>query len=450
MRIRIPALLIVVALSASTVSAQQVINFDDAVQIALRQSLTLQRAENSVRLQQSALSQEKSSLLPSLSASSSAGRNWGLDFDLTTGRLVTEASDRFSIGANASVNLFNGFSDVAAIKQAQINLAAQQETFARTEQNIVFNVISSYLQVILDREQIGIREEDLAAQERQLASIEEFVRVGARPVSDLYQQQATVAASEAAVLNAQRSLHLSETRLIQVLQLDPLGTYDFPAPSSEQIPLLPRQYAADDLLRSAYDQRRDLRAQELAIDASEQSIRISKAGYLPRLNFSAGINSGYSSQSVDFTTGLKKPFGDQLSDNRSESVGLSLSIPIFDRFVTRNSVERARVQYDNARLDLENLRQNIALEVRQAYLDYETAVKRLDVTDKQVKASGQALEVEQERYAVGASTLVELTQARARFVDSSSQRVQAIFQFHFQHWVIEYYQGIIDVSESLF
>ncbi len=314
----------------------------------------------------------------------------------------------------------------------------------------MFNVISAYLQVILSREQIAIREEDLAAQQRQLTSIEEFVRVGARPVSDLYQQQATVASSEATLLTAQSALQLSEARLIQALQLDPLGAYDFPAPSSDDIPLVPRQFAADDMLRSAFDRRRDLRALELNIDASEQAIRITKAGYLPRLNFGAGISTSYSSQRTDFATGDQIPFGDQLSDNRSQSVSLSLSIPIFDRFVTKNSVERARVQYDNALLDLENLRQNIALEVRQAYLDYETAVKRLDVTEKQLRAAEQALEVEQERYDVGASTLVELTQARATYVNSASQRVQAIFQFHFQHKVIEYYQGVIDVSQSLF
>jgi outer membrane protein len=99
---------------------------------------------------------------------------------------------------------------------------------------------------------------------------------------------------------------------------------------------------------------------------------------------------------------------------------------------------------------MENLQQGIALEVRQAYLDYQTAVKRLEVTEVQVRAAQQALEVEQERYDVGASTLVELTQARASFTDASSQRVQAIFQFHFQHRLIEYYQGTLDPAESLF
>ena len=92
----------------------------------------------------------------------------------------------------------------------------------------------------------------------------------------------------------------------------------------------------------------------------------------------------------------------------------------------------------------------MAIEVCQAYLDYQTAVKRLEVTQKGLQASDQALQVEQERYNVGASTLVELTQARSRFVDSASQRAQAVFQFHFQHRVIEYYLGTLDPGQPLF
>ena len=88
--------------------------------------------------------------------------------------------------------------------------------------------------------------------------------------------------------------------------------------------------------------------------------------------------------------------------------------------------------------------------MRQAYLDYQIAIKRLDVTEKQFTAAEQALLVEQERYQIGASTLVELTQSRAAFVNGSSQRVQAIFRFQFQQKLIEYYQGVLDPAQPLF
>jgi outer membrane protein len=184
--------------------------------------------------------------------------------------------------------------------------------------------------------------------------------------------------------------------------------------------------------------------------ALEQGIREAKSGRLPTLSLSGGAGTSYSSQRSELLpdmTRQKVPFSDQLADNRSGSMSLSLSIPLFDRFATRTNVHRAKISYENSQLDLDNLRQNVALEVRQAYLDYQTAAKRLDVTEIQLRSAQQAEAVEQERYNVGASTLVELTQARATLVDSESQRAQAIFQFVFQSRVIDYYLGVLNPTD---
>jgi outer membrane protein len=448
-RLLLPALLGFSLLSTLS-SAQTVLTFDDAVSIALDQNVALRRARNNVELQATSVTQARAARLPNFNLNSSTGRNWGLQFDLTTGKLETASSDRFSMGANTSVTLFNGFSTVASIAQARQNLAAQEAGYDRSQQTVVFNVIQNYLQVILDQEQIRIREEDLEAQRSQLERIREFVRVGQRPISDQYTQEVSVANAEAALLTAERAVQLSEARLIQTMQLDPLSAYTFTAPSPDAIPLTTRSYVADDLLREAYGQRADLTAQEYAIEAATQGIRVAKAGMLPRLSLSSGISTSYSSFGRNPLTGQTAAFGSQLGDNRSESVSFAVSIPIFNRYQTRGAVERAQVQLNNANLDLENLQQSIALEVRQAFLDYETAVKRLEVTEKQVTSARQALDVEQARYDVAASTLVELTQARSNFVNASSQRVQAIYQFHFQSKLIEYYQGALNPTQPLF
>ena len=143
-------------------------------------------------------------------------------------------------------------------------------------------------------------------------------------------------------------------------------------------------------------------------------------------------------------------FSDQIDRNRGGNLSLSLSVPIFDRLSTKNSTQRAKIQYDNAKLDLENLQQNIALQVRQAYLDYLTAEKRLDVTEKQLISAEQALTADQERYNVGAATLVELSQSRASFVQAQSDQNQARFDFIFQKKLIDYYLGDLNPSEDLF
>ena len=424
----------------------QRITFDDAVLIALERNVTIKRGQNILRSQEITVQSERADFLPNLNFSSGMSRNYGSFQNPVTFAVDTRTTSSFNMGASSSINIFNGFADVASLQQAQKVLESQEYTFERTRQSVVFNVINNYLNVILAGENIRIRQEDVEAQTRQLERIEEFVRVGMRAVSDLYQQQATQASSEAQLLDAQSQFEVSKTRLIQTLQLDPLGEYEFVVPDPDDIPLGIQEYQALDLMRSAFENRPDLRSQEVNIDAAADGIRIAKSGFLPRINLSGSFSSRTSCSESLFGCS----FSDQLDINQSKSLSLSMSIPLFNRWNTKTSVERSRVQYDNAILDLENLQQSVALEVRQAYLDYQIAIKRLDVTEKQFTAAEQALLVEQERYEIGASTLVELTQSRAAFVNGSSQRVQAIFRFQFQQKLIEYYQGVLDPAQPLF
>ena len=152
-----------------------------------------------------------------------------------------------------------------------------------------------------------------------------------------------------------------------------------------------------------------------------------------------------------FFGGERVSFSDQFTDqNISSSLGLNLSVPIFNRFQNRTAIQRAKVQYDNAKLALEDLQQNISLDVRQAYLDYITAEKTLEVTEKQEISAQQAFTAAQERYNVGAATLVELTQARATLVQAESDRIQGRYDFIFRKKLIDYYLGKLDPTEQLF
>lgn len=431
----------------SSAWAQQArtISFDEAVTIALENNVNILRAQNNLDVQALTVTSEKADFLPNLNLSTSGSRNYGLFIDNTTFQQRNTITDGMSFNASSGINLFNGFSDIAGVRSAEAQLEGQEFAFERTKQTVVFNVIQSYLNVIVARENIRVREEDVAAQQRSLDQIQEFVNVGTRPISDLYQQQATLANSEAQLLTAESNYQLAQTRLIQVMQLDPLGEYAFETPSVDEIDTVVRPLNAETMLRTAFELRPDLRSQEMNIESAAQNIRMARAGYMPSLSLSGSVGTSWSSARRELFT-----FSEQFENNRSERIGLSLNIPVFNRFNTKTNVERSKVQFANAQLDLENAQQNVALEVRQAYQDYLTAAKRLDVTEKQVTSAEQALRVVQERYNLSDATLVELTQAQSAFTNAASQRVQAVFQFHFQERLLNYYQGNLDPTQSLF
>jgi len=178
------ALLLFLLVTAGPVNAQQVrrITFNEAVQIALEQNVSLKKAAN--RLEQSAivLSNERMAFYPDLSFSSNGSQNYGRNFIMHEGRIVNTTVETFNIGANANVNLFNGFADVASLKAAQLDLEASDLDLERARQTVVFNVMENYLTLISRREQIAVQEENLAAQRQQLERIQAFTEVGSRPI----------------------------------------------------------------------------------------------------------------------------------------------------------------------------------------------------------------------------------------------------------------------------
>lgn len=420
----------------------QRITFDDALRIALDQNYQIKQLSNAVRMAEIEVSSARAAFLPSFSVGANGGRSFGLSFDTNVGELRTTAYDRFNIGASTGLTLFNGFSDFARLRQSQLSVTASDLDLERGRQFIVFQVASQFLNYVAQRELIVVRQENLVAQQQLLSQIEEFVRAGSRPMSDLYGQRAAVASAEMSIIEAERASQIAEANVIQTLQLDPLGSYEFVIPEESDLSLAPVDYNLDELITSAMSRRADLRASEVSIDASWQGIRQSRAGRLPSVSMSASAGTSYNS-------GIGLNFGDQFNNNRSQSIGLNLSIPVFSRRQTSSQIQRAYVQYANAQLGLENLRQQVGVEVRTAYLDYITAEKSLEVTEQQLVWREQALEAERERYNVGAATLVELSQAQSDYVQAASDRVSARYTFFVRKRLIDYYTGVLDPTQPI-
>ncbi len=429
---------------ASASQAQRTITFEEAVRIALDQNTQLRQSANQVRLNEIGVQSARAAFLPNFNLNTGGGSNWGLSFDTNVGELRTTRTTRFNMSARTSVTLFDGFQSQANLRESRLNVTSADLALERQRQLVVFQVANQFLAYIQASEQITVQEENLAAARQLLAQIEEFVRVGTRPVSDLYQQQAAVESAELGILQTEQLAQISEANLIQVMRLDPLGDYEFVIPDLSDELLAPEEYDLADLYARAQQQRGDLRSQEVAVDAAEQGLRIARSSMMPQLSLSAGTGTS-------FNSGIERiNFGDQLENNRSESVSLSVNLPIFNRLRTRSQVQRARVVYENARINVESTQQQIGVEVRQAYLDYVTARKQYEVTQRQLVFREQALEAARERYNVGAATLVELTQAQSDFVQASQDAVTAQYTIFVRKRLIRYYTGELNPSLPLF
>ena len=419
------------------------IDLDRAIRIALDRNTDLQRQMNQVSLNQTTVDQARAQLYPDLNLSISPSERFGRTFDQTIGTIENQRSESLSLRASSNLNLFNGFADQSTLKSARLGLNASQEDLERTRQTVAYEAASRFFTLFATDELIQVEEEDIASQRQQLERIEAYWEQGTRARADVLQQEAALASAELRLVNAESSRDLAELRLKEILQINPLGEMEFTGPSLDNLTTERIDYRADQLFREALERRPDLKSQELQIAAAEEQIREARSGLLPKLNLSLGVGTSYSSLNQLST------FSDQLLDlNPDASIGLTLSIPIFDRARTKSSVERARVQVKNEQLALENLEQDVALAVQRALLDYQTALKRLEVTTAQQAAATEALAAMEARYDNGASTFVELSQSRAQQVDAAGSWIEAVYDVELARLAVEF-QRSSDIRQTV-
>ena len=415
------------------------IALQDAIGIALRQSVLVKQSENAVASSENGVSQARNAFLPSLALNTSSARSVGR---AGTSSVGSSSSQSLNTGLSSSFTVFDGLRNVNELRQARLDVAANTSELSRARQTAVFTVASNYLTLATAEGQLAVQKENLAQQEAQEKQLQTLVKAGARSISDLYQQQATTAAARASVVSAEHDVELARIALIQTLQLDPRGSYDFVAPTVRDVSGSVPKYDLDSLLSRAFASRSDLAAEQKRVEVAAVGTKAAAASRLPTVSLSTSYNASYNSAAAS-------ALGAQLDQNRGGSVSVGVSFPIFDKGATSAAVQQAKIQEENARLALADQRQSVALDVRRAWLTLESTRQQLTVALAQQKAADLAVSTTQARYQVGTSTLLELTQARASQLQANVAVVNARNALAFQDALLPYYTGELDPAKAL-
>ncbi len=440
-------------LFASATMAQDVrsITLEEAVEIALENNIDVRLSKNAIDRSESEYRQNRADFMPNLNVSVGGNRQIGRQFDQATVTFDDFTTTNFNSSISTSVTIFDGFRNINELRSSRLGMESAEERYQRTREAIIFETAALFLDVLLSQELLEIERENLEAGRQQLEQVEAQVEVGMRPIVDQYSQESVVANNELSVIQSENALNLNKLRLARILQLDPLGEFDFVAPGIREEEMEVRDYNLREMIQMAMANRSDVRASELELRQSRHALSVSQGARLPQVSLSASLSSAYRDRQVDVDPdtgapiqGTTMPFSDQFFDaNINRGIGFNVSIPIFNRWQTRNQIQQRQIDFRNAELQLDDLRQEVFLELQQAYNDYTGYAQELEATERALIAAERAYETEQERYNVGSATLIELTNANNEFVRASSNRVQAMYRFAFQEKVLDFYLGRI-------
>ncbi len=449
-RILSSILLLLLCVSATALAQDsRTISLQEAVEISLENNYQLKQAKNNLDLANESIKSNYADFAPTITSSLSGSRSTGQQFiadrlsEPGLNPFVNVTSKSVSGRISANITIFDGFNNINSLRSSKQSKISAEESYQRAKEQVIFNTASRYLQVLLDMELLDIAKENLKNSQQQLEQVKAQVEVGSRPSVDLFNQEAQLANDELTVTQRENSLKFNKLVLVRQLQIDPLGNYNFVVPEAEfsEESAGSKELTLSELIDQALLNRSDIRSEVANIRSLQLNLEVAKGSLYPTLSGSYGLSSRYSDQ-YSLPGQGSVSFGDQFFDQQiNRSLGLSLNIPIFQNWNRMYNIESSKVQLKNAELAFDNTKLQVIQEVTQAYNDYSSYIKQLEASKKSRRASERAFVTQQERYNVGSSTLIELSQAQAGYVEAQSNYTQALYNLIFQEKLLDYYLG---------
>lgn len=382
------------------------------------------------------VTEAKDKLLPSVSGygaqSFSFGR--GLTAENT---YANRNTSNFNVGANLQLPLFQGLAGVRRIDYAKANLRMILEQLEAEKENVELNVITLYLQALYTAEVAQVGREQARMSAVELQRRRDLVDAGKLPELDLYEAQSQLAQDELSVVTADNDHRLALLDLAQMLELDNAGDFAI-APLACAHGEIPDVYdSAENVFVAALSHNHSLRASQLGIAAADRQLALARTGWIPTLSFNAGLGTNY----YRLSRTDNPSFGSQMRQNFQQSVGFTLSVPIFDAFATRNSVRKARLRRFSAEIELDNTRNKLFKAIEQAHTQATAAQKRLEASLVAEDAAAKAFEGMQTKYNYGKATSTEFEQAKAALIRSRLVAVQAHYEMLLRNRILRFYAG---------
>ncbi|NLZ20038.1 MAG: TolC family protein [Bacteroidales bacterium] len=410
-------------------------SLQDCIDYALEHNLTVQQSALAVEQREVELNSAQNRRLPALSASASENLSFGrgLTADNTYSNSNT-TSTSFSLGGEMPV--FQGFDIANGIKLGKLNLAAATADLEKARDDIRVAVAQAFVQILYNQELLRVAREQSSHDEELLEQIRERLDAGKVSAAEVAAQQATLAQSRQSEIQAEGNLNIALLDLTQLLELPSPEGFSIVTPEvgdpSQTLLMRPEAIYAE-----AVEVKPSVEAAKLNVDYAELAITRAKGAYLPSISLSGGLGSNYYTNSK-FDS---QSFGEQLKNNFSQYIGLSMNVPIFTRFNTRNNVRNAELSYKGQQIQLENVKKSLYKEIQQAYYNAVASQGRFAGSRESAESARLHYELTEEKYRVGKAGVAEYNDARNNWLRAESEHIQARFQCLYQTKLLDFYRG---------
>ncbi|HJW15547.1 MAG TPA: TolC family protein [Flavisolibacter sp.] len=420
------------------VSQAQTYTLEQAIDTALASNIPVRQNGLLVQTSQVYLNQARLNRLPYLTADVTHGIYNGRSIDPSSNGYVNQNLNSANYQLNSGFVLFNGGSIQSTVKQNEAAFESSKLTWQQAKDNLVLNVILAYLQVLNNEDLLTSASNQAAVSQKQLDRLDILNRQGAIKPSEYSDLKGQYMNDQLSIVSAKTALEESKLSLAQLMnkqydknmKLERIDVSEF---------LASYNASAADLYKSALEQFPLVKSVELQTKSFAYGSKAARGALFPTISIGGGLNTNYSS--IAQNAAGKISYNNQLKNNVSTSVGLGVSIPIFNRMQQRNRVKLADIQLKNSELEEEKTKTQLQQQVDQAYLNMTNAYDRYKVLVEQVAAYNESFKAAEVRYNAGVGTSIDYLTAKDRLDRANINLISAKYDFVLRKKVLDYYSN---------
>jgi outer membrane protein len=405
---------------------------EQCIEYALNHNIDVKKSANQINALEIKKSTLKNCFLPDLNAGGSQKFAFGRSLNRNN-MYENNNIQNCSFSISTELTLFSGFKRTASIKQNKYDLLASIAEKKSIEDNITLNVTSAFFQILLNKEIQQIAEEQVKLTKEQINKTTQLIEAGKIPLSQLYEVKAQLANDELELTEAKNSVRLAKLDLAQLMELDKHETLDLVFEEKDMTPIIDMNPI--NIYHAAESCMPQIKQAYYNLQSKEEEIQIAKSAYYPSIHLGAGITTGY----YHYNNGISDTFKKQLNNNMQKSIYITINIPIFDRFSTRNQIKTARIEKNNAELSLTSELKTLYKNIEKTYIDAITSFEKYQATIKSVISTREALRYAIEKYDAGKSSVFEYNEQKMKLADALSQQTQAKYTFFLKEYILNYY-----------
>ncbi|WP_302545813.1 TolC family protein [Coprobacter fastidiosus] len=414
----------------------------NCIDYALTQNIQLKKSKIALESSQVDSKSARAKLFPSLSFGSTQQyintpfpEGNSLDNYVITG---SKGSSKNSYTGNyslrSSMTLYNGGKLRNNVKSSKLQEQVQQYSVEEEIDNIETSITESFLQILYAQESVKINEETVALSKLQCERGKALLEAGSISQSDYAQLESQYSSDKYQLVLSQTTLESNIQTLKQLLEMDMTETLSISTPNLEAHDVLTPLPGKEEVYQSALNFIPSIQSGKLGIDIAKLEHKNAKAGYYPTLDLSASVGTGHIS-------GSDSNFGQQMKNKLNESIGLTLSVPIFSNRENKSAVEKAKLQISEAELEYLNAQKELQKTIEDIYLNATSSQAQYAAAIEQVKASKTSYNLAQEQFNLGMKNTVELLTEKNNFLSAQQEMLQAKYMAILNAQLLRFYQG---------